>query len=170
MNEQEQKLNAPPKKTRASSKPTKIPGPTVTPQNNLVPRALFPGFGGEAGKAFSFSRLTSKTREKRKGDEVAPKKSYAEFSRLKNFQRALKFGCTLFAGLLGWDRRALPRIIWLVLKTLTYTKPPKKLNAKLSYPKTFRSRKFQTPKNPGLRSFPSLEIRTTAPPGQVKFG
>ena len=169
MNEQEQKLNAP-QKTRASSKPTKIPGPKVTPQNNLVPFALFPGFGGEAGKAFSFSRLTSKAREKRKGDEVAPKKSYAEFSRLKNFQRELKFGCTLFAELLGWDRRALPRIIWLVLKTLTYTKPPKKINAKLSYPKKFRSRKFQTPKNPGLRSFPSLEIRTTAPPGQVKFG
>ena len=110
MNEQEQKLNAP-QKTRASSKPTKIPGPKVTPQNNLVPRALLPGFGGEAGKAFSFSRLTSKAREKRNGDEVAPKKSYAEFSRLKNFQRALKFGCTLFAELLGWDRRALPRII-----------------------------------------------------------
>ena len=110
MNEQEQKLNAP-QKTRASSKPTKIPGAKVTPRNDLVPRALLPGFGGETGKAFSFSRLTSKAREKRKGDEVAPKKSYAEFSRLKNFQRALKFGCTLFAELLGWDRRALPRII-----------------------------------------------------------
>ena len=73
MNEQEQKLNAP-QKTRASGKPTKIPGPKVTPQNNLVPRALFPDFGGEAGKAFSFSRLTSKAREKRKGDEVAPQK------------------------------------------------------------------------------------------------
>ena len=102
---------SPPKKTRASNKPTKIPRPKVTPQNNLVPRALFPGFGGEAGKAFSFSRLTSKAREKRNGDEVAPQKTYAEFSRLKNFQRALKFGCTLFAELLGWDRRALPRII-----------------------------------------------------------
>ena len=35
---------------------------------NLVPRALFPGFGGGAGKGFS--RPAPKTREKRPGDEV----------------------------------------------------------------------------------------------------
>lgn len=39
-------------------------------RRNLVPIALFPGFGGEAGKGKGLSLLTSKAREKRAGDEV----------------------------------------------------------------------------------------------------
>ena len=43
-----------------------------------------------------------------------PQKTRAEFSSLKNFQKALKFSCTLFAELCRWDHaRALPRIFRL---------------------------------------------------------
>ena len=40
-------------------------------EDNLVPRELFPGFGG-------FSRPTSKAREKRPGDEVGVKRDKVE--------------------------------------------------------------------------------------------
>ena len=170
MNEQEQKLNAPPKKLGLPANPQKFLDQKLPPKTTSSPGRFFLALEVRRERPFPFPASPPKSGKSAKGTRLPPKKSYAEFSRLKNFQRALKFGCTLFAELLGWDRRALPWIIWLVLKTLTYTKPPKKINAKLSYPQKFRSRKFQTPKNPGLRSFPSLEIRTTAPPGQVKFG
>jgi len=64
-----------------------------------------------------------------------------------------KFGRTLFAEQRGRDTRALPRIFRLFLipkKIPTQIKPPKKIFAKFSYPKTSRNQKFQTQKNPSI--------------------
>ena len=74
---------------------------------------------GQKLKPQKIPRATNIT-QKIPGPKINPQKSHAEFSSLKNFQKALNyitrcslFGYTLFAELRGRDTQALPGIFTL---------------------------------------------------------
>ena len=84
---------------------------------------------------------------------ISPKNPMSNFRALKVSTKQNKFGCTLFAEARSWETRTLPRIVrlfWIPKKSLLKSSHPKKIPAKLSYPKKFRNRKFQTPKNSSI--------------------
>ena len=108
------------------------------------------------------------------------KKSHAEFPSLKNFRKALndirwkiKFWKTSFVVLICrsmWPGYAVItwifRLFWISPKLPNWTKPPKKIPAKISYPKEILELKISNPKKPFDHPC-HLESQVTA--GELSF-
>ena len=131
------------------SKPKKIPGPKISP-------------------------LPHQQKKKNR------KKSHAEFPSLKNFQKALndirwkiKFWKTSFVVLICrsmWPGYTVTtqifRLFWISPKLPNWTKPPKRIPAKISYPKEILELKISNPKKPF--DHPG-HLKSQVPAGELSF-
>ena len=108
------------------------------------------------------------------------KKSHAEFPSLKNFRKALndirwkiKFWKTSFVVLICrsmWPGYAVItrifRLFWISPKLPNWTKPPKKIPAKISYPKEILELKISNPKKPFDHP---CHLESQVPAGELSF-
>ena len=108
------------------------------------------------------------------------KKSHAEFPSLKNFQKALndirwkiKFWKTSFVVLICrsmWPGYTVTtqifRLFWISPKLPNWTKPPKRIPAKISYPKEILELKISNPKKPF--DHPG-HLKSQVPAGELSF-
>ena len=108
------------------------------------------------------------------------KKSHAEFPSLKNFRKALNdirwkimFWKTSFVVLICrnmWPGYAVItrifRLFWISPKLPNWTKPPKKIPAKISYPKEILELKISNPKKPFDHP---CHLESQVPAGELSF-
>ena len=108
------------------------------------------------------------------------KKIHAEFPSLKNFRKALndirwkiKFWKTSFVVLICrsmWPGYAVItrifRLFWISPKLPNWTKPPKKIPAKISYPKEILELKISNPKKPFDHP---CHLESQVPAGELSF-